>query len=419
MTLFMALDQGTSSSRAIIFDHLGNELARGQQEFDSVLPQDGWVEQDPEDLWQTTLAAARQALTQAALDATAITAIGITNQRETTLVWERATGECVYPAIVWQDRRTAQRCDDIRAAGLASEITELTGLLVDPYFSATKLEWLLQQNPELLVKAQAGELCFGTVDSYLIWRLTGGARHVTDASNASRTLLFDINRQQWSPRLLEIFDVPAAMLPEVLDNAADFGATDPQWFGAAIPICGVAGDQQSALIGQACIAPGMSKCTYGTGCFAMVHTGNRRLDSQNQLLTTVAYRLDGQTSYALEGSVFAAGVAIKWLRDSLGLISDTAQSEAMARSIDGDTQGVYVVPAFTGLGAPYWDPHARGLVCGMTLATTAKELVTATLASIVYQTDDLLSAMQADGAQVTALRIDGGRMVLSILGRHY
>lgn len=410
MTIFMALDQGTSSSRAILFDNLGRELARAQHEFDSQLPQDGWVEQDPETIWQTTLAAGRDAIAAGGIAPADITAIGITNQRETSLVWERAGTRCVYPAIVWQDRRGADRCAELAAAGAAPRITELTGLLVDPYFSATKLEWILQQ-PGIAARAAAGELCFGTVDSYLIWRLTQGQRHVTDATNACRTMLFDIDQQCWSPELLDQFDVPAAMLPEVLDSAANFGVADPQWFGAPIPIHGVAGDQQAALVGQACVQPGMTKCTYGTGCFAMSHTGETRVNSSNQLLTTVAYRLDGKPSYALEGSVFAAGVAVKWLRDAMGLVADAADTEAMAQSIDGDTQGVYVVPAFTGLGAPYWDPHARGLVCGMTLATTAKELVTATLASIVYQTDDLLRAMHEDGAEVSSLRVDGGMVV--------
>lgn len=410
MTIFMALDQGTSSSRSILFDKEGRELARAQHEFDSQLPQDGWVEQDPEVIWQTTLAAGRDAIAAAGIAPADITSIGITNQRETTLVWERSGYACVYPAIVWQDRRSADRCAELRDAGAAARITALTGLLVDPYFSATKLEWILQQ-PGNQARAAAGELCFGTVDSYLIWRLTQGGRHVTDATNASRTMLFDIDQQCWSPELLAQFNVPTAMLPQVLDSADDFGVADAQWFGAPIPINGVAGDQQAALVGQACVQPGMTKCTYGTGCFAMTHTGETRLNSSNQLLTTVAYRLQGKPSFALEGSVFAAGVAVKWLRDAMGLIASAADTEQMAQSIDGDTQGVYLVPAFTGLGAPYWDPHARGLVCGMTLATTAKELVTATLASIVYQTDDLLRAMHDDGAEVSTLRVDGGMVV--------
>jgi len=411
MPNIMAIDQGTSSSRVILFDLDGAVLGVGQHEFDNLFPADGWVEQDPEVLWQTTLAAGRDALTDARLSAADIAAIGITNQRETTLVWQRSTGRCLHNAIVWQDRRTADRCDELRAAGEEARLRAATGLLLDPYFSATKLAWILDNVAGARALAEAGDLCFGTVDSYLIWRLTGGERHVTDATNASRTLLFDIGRQRWSEDLCALFGVPPAMLPEVLDCAADFGTAAADCFGAPIPIRGVAGDQQAALIGQCCFEPGMAKSTYGTGCFAMINTGGEQLASGEQLLTTVGYRLDGQTTFALEGSIFAAGVAVKWLRDRLGLITSAAETEAAARRVDGDTGGVYLVPAFTGLGAPYWDAGARGLFCGLTLDSSRDQLVTATLASVAYQTADLVEAMRRDGAELSRLRVDGGMVV--------
>jgi glycerol kinase len=415
MSRIMAIDQGTSSSRAIVFDLEGRVVGVGQQDFDSSYPADGWVEQDPEVLWRTTLEAGRAALraakANAGVDAAAVTAIGITNQRETTLLWDRRTGEAVHPAIVWQDRRTADRCDAIRRDGLEDLVARETGLVVDPYFSATKLAWLLDQVPSARERAEAGELCFGTVDSYLIWRLTGGAVHATDATNASRTMLFDIARQRWSPELLDYLEIPRALLPEVRDCAGDFGVAEAAWFGAEIPVLGVAGDQQAALIGQGCVSAGMTKSTYGTGCFAMTHTGERLLRSRNRLLGTVAYRLDGATSYALEGSIFSAGVAIKWLRDRLGLIDDAAETEAAARRTGGDTGGVYVVPAFTGLGAPHWNPDARGTIVGLTLDSDRDDLVTATLCSVAYQTEELLAAMAADGAAVERVRVDGGMVV--------
>jgi glycerol kinase len=408
MSHILALDQGTSSSKAMVFNLTGRLLASVQHEFDMIFPADGWVEQDPEVIWRTTLLAAREALAQAKLAAPDIAAIGITNQRETTLVWDRETGECLHNAIVWQDRRTDAHCERIRADDMQQVITQTTGLLVDPYFSATKLSWLLDNVPGLRGKAEAGALCFGTVDSFLVWRLTKGAVHATDASNASRTLLYDIEEQAWSSALLEYFDIPAAVLPEVRDSAGDYGAADPEWLGASVPITGVAGDQQAALLGQACFEPGMAKSTYGTGCFAMINTGSQLLRSRTQLLSTVAYQLAGRPTYALEGSIFSAGVAVKWLRDELSLVVSADQTEAAALRAGGDTGGVYLVPAFTGLGAPHWSAQARGLIAGLTLATNRDQLITATLQSVGFQTQDLIDAMAGDGAQVAQLRIDGG-----------
>ena len=417
MTYIMALDQGTSSSRAVIYTDAGTVVALAQQEFATITPQDGWVEQDPEEIWQSVLAVGREALQFAGLDATQIAAIGITNQRETTLLWDRATGRCLYNAIVWQDRRGAARCERMATEQLFDgqsvdgAIREITGLVIDPYFSSTKLAWLLDTVPNGHARAGSGELCFGTVDSFLVWHLTKGARHVTDATNASRTQLFDIAQQCWSEPLLDLFNVPTAVLPEVLDCIADFGIAAPEWFGAPIPIFGIAGDQQAALIGQACFDAGMSKSTYGTGCFVMTHTGEDISRSSQQLLSTVAYRIDGKPSYALEGSIFVAGVAIQWLRDQLGLIEHAADTaEAFART-QGETHGVYVVPAFTGLGAPYWQPQARGLITGLTLDSDKDHLITAFLQSVAYQTRTLLDAMAADGAPVTTLRVDGGMVV--------
>jgi len=411
MGRIMAIDQGTSSSRAIIFDLDGQVLGIAQRPFDMAFPKSGWVEQDPEVLWQTTLEAGRAALAAAGLEAAEVDAIGITNQRETTLVWDRATGECVHPAIVWQDRRTADRCEAMRTDGLEGLVARTTGLVIDPYFSGTKLAWLLDEVGGVRGRAERGELAFGTVDSFLIWRLTGGAVHATDATNASRTLLFDIGRQDWCGELAEYLGVPRALLPEVRDSAGSFGVARAEWFGAEIPVFGVAGDQQAALVGQACFEPGMSKSTYGTGCFAMTNTGDRQLTSHHQLLTTVAYRVAGRTTYASEGSIFSAGVAVKWLRDKLGIIDSAAETEACARRCNGDTGGVYMVPAFTGLGAPHWNPEARGTVVGLTLDTSRDQLVTATLASVAYQTEELITAMAADGAPVARLRVDGGMVV--------
>ena len=409
MSLVLAIDQGTSSSRGIVFDMAdGRIVGVDQQAFDMDFPRDGWVEQDPEVLWRTTIEAARAAIASAGVTAHEISAIGITNQRETTLVWDRNSGECVHNAIVWQDRRTAEHCQRMAADGLAESVRAKTGLVLDPYFSGTKLAWLLDQVPGLRRRAAAGELCFGTVDSFLLWRLTGGRAHLTDATNASRTQLFDINQQRWDPELLDYFDIPEALLPEVCDSAHAFGTADAEWFGAPIPIAGMAGDQQAALIGQGCLVEGACKSTYGTGCFVMTNTGAEPRPSGNGLLTTLAYRLQGQATYALEGSIFVAGVAVKWLRDQLGLVEDAAQTEHLARSVDGDAQGVYFVPAFTGLGAPHWSPNARGTLTGLTSDTQPAHIVTAALQSVGFQTAELLDAMAADGAAVTRLGVDGG-----------
>ncbi|NCF33102.1 MAG: glycerol kinase GlpK [Proteobacteria bacterium] len=413
----MALDQGTSSSRAIIYDATGQVVAVAQSDIDLIFPQDGWVEQDPEQLWQSIVTVGRQAIAESGLAPSDIVAIGITNQRETTLLWDRATGHCVHNALVWQDRRGAARCLTMESETLAdgralsAAITEATGLIVDPYFSSTKVAWLLENVDGAQQAAEDGRLCFGTVDSYLIWRLSNGQRHVTDATNASRTQLFDINRQAWSDELLAYFRIPSVLLPEVLDSAANFAVADAEWFGAPIPITGVAGDQQSALIGQACFAPGMSKSTYGTGCFAMTNTGAERPRSSQRLLSTVAYRIKGETTYALEGSIFVAGVAIKWLRDQLNLIEHAVETKAAFERCHGDAQGVFVVPAFTGLGAPHWQPSVRGLITGLTLDSNRDQIITATLQSVVLQTQELLQAMAQDGAPVETLRIDGGMVV--------
>ncbi|NLC00082.1 MAG: glycerol kinase GlpK [Pseudomonas formosensis] len=407
----LAIDQGTTSSRAMIFDQHCRPLHTAQQEFAQHFPQDGWVEHDPEDIWQSVVSVVRNALQQAGLAATDICGIGITNQRETTLVWNAETGQAIYPAIVWQDRRTAAYCDQLREQGHEALISERTGLLIDPYFSATKLRWILDQVPGARQQAEQGQLRFGTVDSFLLWRLTGGRVHRTDATNASRTLLFNIHTQQWDQQLLELMNIPASLLPEVLDNTAEFGHTDPSLFGAPIPVAAMAGDQQAALVGQACFSPGSVKSTYGTGCFMVMNTGDTPVRSAHRLLTTVAYRLDGKPTYALEGSIFVAGAAIQWLRDGLRLISHADETEALAEQV-GDQSGVYLVPAFTGLGAPYWDPKARGAILGLTRDTGIAEIVTAGLQSVCFQTRDLLEAMQADGNMaITSLRVDGGMVV--------
>ena len=408
MDYVLAIDQGTSSTRALVFDRVGCVLGSAQREFDQTFPRDGWVEHDPEVLWQTTLYAARGALANASIEARALTGIGITNQRETTVIWDAESGEPVHNAIVWQDRRTTPRCERARADGMADTIAAATGLVIDPYFSSTKIAWLLDNIAGLRARAAKGTLRFGTVDSFLIWRLTSGAKHVTDATNASRTQLFDIGRQRWDPELLRYFEIPASLLPAVRDCAGDFGIADAKWLGAAVPILGVAGDQQAALIGQACFDVGMTKSTYGTGCFLVTNTGERLIRSQHGLLSTVGYRIDGAPTYAVEGSIFVAGAAVKWLRDTLRLIDTAAESEAAARRSGVDAGGVYVVPAFTGLGAPHWRPDARGLVCGLSLDSNRDDLIAATLASVAYQSADLLAALTRDGAAVTCLRVDGG-----------
>lgn len=416
----LALDQGTSSSRAIVYTTQGEVVARAQQDFEMSFPSDGWVEQNPEVLWETTLQSARRALVAGDISAQNVKALGITNQRETTLVWDRMTGECLYNAIVWQDRRTAQRCNEMAANhsqldGLSLTIAELiaaqTGLLIDPYFSSTKLAWILENVAGAADRARAGELCFGTVDTFLIWRLTGGTKHLTDATNASRTQLFDIHQQRWCPELLNYYDIDPSLLPEVKDCAGDFGVTTENLLGAAIPITGVAGDQQAALVGQACFEPGQAKSTYGTGCFVISNTGSEPVRSAQQLLSTVAYRLGGEVTYGLEGSIFVAGAAIKWLRDQLGLIRDTQDTSDAFQATGGDTGGVFVVSAFTGLGAPHWQPDARGLITGLTLDTSREQIVTAFLQAVVFQTEELLQAMSKDGATISRLRVDGGMAV--------
>jgi glycerol kinase len=411
--LVLALDQGTTSSRAILFDAAGKPVASGQRELQQFYPADGWVEHDPEHIWADTMAAAREAIEGSGRPASAIAAIGITNQRETAIVWDRATGRPIHNAIVWQDRRTAPLCRDLVAEGLDDHVRATTGLLIDAYFSATKLKWLLDNVPGARERARRGELACGTVDSFLLWRLTGGRVHATDASNACRTMLFDITRQDWDDRLLERLDIPRAMLPEVRDNSGRFGETEPSLLGAAIPITGMAGDQQAATFGQACFQPGMLKSTYGTGCFALLNTGERLVPSKNRLLSTIAWRLDGKPTYAIEGSIFIAGAAVQWVRDGLRAIAHAAESEALARTVP-DCGGVYLVPAFTGLGAPWWDPDARGAILGITRDTTGAHIVRAALEAVCYQTADLMTAMKDDiqaadaGVFPEALRVDGG-----------
>ena len=403
----LSIDQGTTSSRAILFDQSGRSLFSSQQEFTQHFPQDGWVEHDPEDIWSSTLSVVHDTIAFAKDNEFNIAAIGITNQRETTVVWDRVTGKPLYNAIVWQDRRTAEFCESLRTPDLDASIAAKTGLLLDPYFSATKINWILDHVGGARERAEQGELAFGTIDSFLIWRLTDGQRHVTDATNASRTMLFNIHDHCWDDELLKLFSIPESVLPEVLDCAADFGVTSQSVLGAEIPIAGVAGDQQAALIGQACFEPGMIKSTYGTGCFMILNTGEKALSSRNKLLTTVGYRLNGKTSYALEGSIFVAGAAVQWLRDGIGVIEKASQTESMAESIESN-KGVYMVPAFTGLGAPHWDPDARGAIFGITRDTGRAELVRATLESVCYQTFDLLEAKRRDGIQPTQIRVDGG-----------
>ncbi len=411
MSALLALDQGTTSTRAILFDRDGHKLAMAQRELRQYFPQDGWVEHEPEEIWQASLAVCRQVIEQAGLNAQDILAMGITNQRETTLLWDKASGRALHRAIVWQDRRTAARCAELKADGWESVIQARTGLLLDPYFSATKLEWLLDHIPQARERAERGELAFGTVDSWLLWNLSGAQVHATDASNASRTMLFDIERQVWDEELLALFRIPAALLPQVCDSSHLYGRTHADHLGAPIPIAGIAGDQQAALLGQACFAPGMVKSTYGTGCFMMMNTGSQRLHSHNRLLSTVAYRLQGRCTYALEGSIFVAGAAVQWLRDGLQLIAHASETERIATEA-GEAKGVYLVPAFTGLGAPYWDPHARGAILGLTRDTGIGEIVTAGLQSVGFQTRDLVEAMRRDGAaDFTALRVDGGMVV--------
>lgn len=411
----LALDQGTTSSRAIIFDHSGSVIAVAQKEFRQIFPQPGWVEHDPGEIWSTQLGVAAEAISKAGLSTENIAAIGITNQRETTVVWERATGKPVYNAIVWQDRRTAAFCDELRAQGTDKLIKEKTGLILDAYFSATKVKWILDHVEGAREKADRGELCFGTIDSWLIWNLTRGKVHVTDVSNASRTMLLNIHTLAWDGELEKIFDIPGNMLPQVRSSSEIYGYTQNILTAHNIPIAGVAGDQQSALFGQMCTKPGMVKNTYGTGCFMLMNTGEKAVPSHNNLLTTVAWKVNGITHYALEGSVFIAGAVVQWLRDGLNFIKTAAEVEALALKVT-DTEGVYVVPAFAGLGAPYWNQHARGTIVGMTRGTTSAHISRAALESIAYQTMDVLKAMEADSAiAIKELRVDGGATANNLL----
>ena len=413
MKYILALDQGTTSSRAIVFDHAGSIVASAQKEFLQIFPKPGWVEHDPRDIWSSQAGVAAEALTKANVVASDVAAIGITNQRETAVVWDRATGEPICNAIVWQDRRTAGICDRLRARKLDRTIRRKTGLVIDAYFSATKVQWILENVKGARAKAKAGQLAFGTVDSWLVWNLTGGSVHVTDASNASRTMLFDIAAGEWDDELLQIFGVPRSMLPAVRSSSEVYGETT--LLGAPMPIAGIAGDQQAALFGQACIQPGMAKNTYGTGCFMLMNTGAKRIASKNNLLTTVAWRIGGRTEYALEGSIFIAGAVVQWLRDGLEFFRAAPDVEALAASVS-DTGGVYLVPAFAGLGAPHWDQYARGTIIGLTRGTTKAHLARAALEGIALQAMDVLRAMEADsGIKLKQLRVDGGASANDLL----
>lgn len=410
MTYILAIDQGTTSSRAILFDGAMKIVASAQEEFTQHFPQSGWVEHEVSDLWSSTASTCRGAIEKAGITASEIAAIGITNQRETTIVWDKDTGQAIHKAIVWQDRRTSEMCQTLEAEGFEDEVTYRTGLLLDPYFSGTKLKWLLDNVEGAREKAAAGQLLFGTVDSYLIWKLTGGKSHVTDATNAARTMLYDIRKGRWSKTICARFDIPMEMLPEVRDCASDFGTTRADLFGAELPILGVAGDQQAATIGQACFQPGMLKSTYGTGCFALLNTGNTLVESQNRLLGTIAYQFDGKPTYALEGSIFIAGAVVQWLRDGLKIIREAKETQPLAETAD-QTQELYLVPAFTGLGAPYWDAESRGAIYGLTRNSGPAEFARAALESVGFQTRDLLEAMKSDwhGAEESGvLRVDGG-----------
>ena len=403
----LAIDQGTSSSRTVIYDHATTVVASAQQEFTQHYPQPGWVEHDPEEIWSSVCVVTSAAMRDAGASAADISGIGITNQRETTLVWDRSSGTCIYNAIVWQDRRTADICARLKREGAEAGVSAKTGLRLDPYFSATKLAWILDNVDGARNRASRGELAFGTIDCFLLWRLTGGAVHATDATNASRTLLFNIHEQTWDTGLLELFDIPASLLPEVHDCAHEFGVANDNCLGGDVPVLGIAGDQQAALIGQAGFDVGTTKSTYGTGCFVIANTGANALASGNRLLTTVASRFNGDVNFGLEGSVFVAGSAVQWLRDSLQLVDSAPDTERIARET-GVVEDVYVVPAFTGLGAPHWDPHARGAILGLTRGSGREAIVTATLQAIAYQTRDLIDAMADDGIRPSVIRVDGG-----------
>jgi glycerol kinase len=407
MNFILALDQGTTSSRAIVFDHAGSVRALAQREFRQIFPQPGWVEHDPLEIWDTQLAVAREALANAKLTARDIAAIGITNQRETTVVWDRKTGVPIHNAIVWQDRRTAGFCDELKVAGHGADIMQRTGLVLDAYFSATKIHWLLEHVPQARAAAREGRLAFGTIDAWLLWKLSGGALHATDVTNASRTLLYNLRDASWDEVLLERFDVPLSLLPEVLPSSGMVGFTAAEHFGAPIPITGIAGDQQAALFGQRCVKPGLAKNTYGTGCFMLMHTGATQVKSGSQLLSTAAAPLQRQPQYALEGSVFIGGAVVQWLRDGLGIVKSANEIEALATSV-ADNGGVYFVPAFAGLGSPHWDPHARGIISGLTRGSTSAHIARAALESIAFQSADVLDAMHRDsGITIAELRVDG------------
>lgn len=415
MKYILSLDQGTTSSRAILFDQKGQMCSVAQKEFRQYYPQPGWVEHDAAEIWETQLAVAREAIANLGISAEEIAAIGITNQRETTILWDKRNGKPVHNAIVWQCRRTAPYCDSLKEAGWAEKIREKTGLLIDAYFSATKIRWILQNVPEAKTLAESGNLLFGTIDTWLIWNLTGGQVHATDYSNASRTMLFNIHTLEWDKEILDLLEIPASILPEVRPSSGVFGNTLPLLFGAAIPVSGVAGDQQAALFGQACFSPGSAKNTYGTGGFLLMNTGDEPVLSKNGLVTTIAWGLDGKITYALEGSIFVAGAAIQWLRDELHLISSAGETEALCKEVE-DTCGVYLVPAFVGLGAPYWDPYARGALTGLTRGANRNHIVRATVESMAYQTYDVLHAMEQDaGIPLAELRVDGGAAANSFL----
>jgi glycerol kinase len=411
----LALDQGTTSSRALIIDKEGKICSVAQKEFEQIFPKSGWVEHDPSEIWSSQASVAAEALAKINIDATQIAAIGITNQRETTIVWDRKTGKPVHNAIVWQDRRTSDFCDELKQKGYAEKIRQKTGLVLDAYFSATKVRWILNNVEGARDKSDNGDLAFGTVDSWLVWKLTAGAVHATDISNASRTLLFNIHEQKWDPELCEMFDVPISMLAEVKSSSEKFGLAGSSFLSSEIPITGIAGDQQAAMFGQMCTEEGMIKNTYGTGCFIMMNTGQKPKKSNNNLLTTIAWKLDGKTTYALEGSVFIAGAVVQWLRDGLGIIEKSEQVEPLADSAE-DNAGVYMVPAFAGLGAPYWDQYARGAIFGITRGTTNAHIARAALESIAFQTKDVLDAMASDaGIPITELRVDGGASINNAL----
>jgi len=410
----LAIDQGTTSTRAIVFDATGRPVATAQRELPQIFPKSGWVEHDPEEIWSATVEVCRGALAKAKLKPADLAGIGITNQRETTVVWDRATGKPIHNAIVWQDRRTAERCAELKKAGHEKAVTDKTGLLLDPYFSGTKIEWILKHVAGARAAAEKGALAAGTIECFLLWRLTGGKVHASDATNASRTLLLDIRKGAWDPDLMKLLGVPASMLPRVVDCSGELGVTTADFLGAPVPVLGMAGDQQAATVGQACIKPGMIKTTYGTGCFALLNTGSIAVHSRHRLLTTIAYQLDGRRTYALEGSIFVAGAAVQWLRDGLGVIEKSSDVEALAgKARDG--HGVYLVPAFVGLGAPHWDPDARGALLGLTRDSGPAEIAAATLDSVCYQTRDLVDAMRGDGAQIDELRVDGGMVANDLL----